>query len=531
MDQSGAKRGQFMDGTMTRNGMARAKGAGPFRLPFQGLRSYWPVLALMLTALVIRAPIYGNPDYHLDEEFYLLVGDRMWQGWLPYVDIWDRKPIGLFLIYAFARAFGGEGVVQYQLLASLCAGGTAALIWAMARRHSGSFAGMAAGVAYLFWLILFSGGAGQSPVFYNLLIAAAAWSVLRAQERADSGYTVRLSLWAMLACGVTLQIKYTALPEGVFIGCWFLWLLWRQGMGAARIAGHALVMALVALAPTLLAVGFYAAIGHLDAFLYANIFSVFHRGYLGDDFMARAWDFFSRITIPLGIAIAFGLMTIWPTARRDHVAFMLGWLAAAIAGFAMIGNYYDHYFIPVLPPAFVLAAAALRRTPVGMGMTAVLIGWAAIGHFPDTAFFQRQGRDVRDLARATAPYVQGRCLFIYDGPSAVYLLTNACIPTRYVYPDHLSNAVERHAIGVDPVAEMRRVLASRPGAIITANVPNIPHVNKDTAPMVLSALARDYVCVAAVKTPVRTFYVHALRQLVPGTVRPLRCRSDYSDGR
>uniref|UniRef100_UPI001C08B440 hypothetical protein n=1 Tax=Acinetobacter baumannii TaxID=470 RepID=UPI001C08B440 len=55
-------------------------------------------LILLMFAVAVRARDFGNPSIHVDEQFYLLVGDRMLHGALPYLDIWDRKPIGLFLL-------------------------------------------------------------------------------------------------------------------------------------------------------------------------------------------------------------------------------------------------------------------------------------------------------------------------------------------------------------------------------------------------------------------------------------------------
>ena len=48
---------------------------------------------LLLGAMFTRVACIGDPALHMDEEFYLLVADRIWQGALPYVDIWDLKPI------------------------------------------------------------------------------------------------------------------------------------------------------------------------------------------------------------------------------------------------------------------------------------------------------------------------------------------------------------------------------------------------------------------------------------------------------
>ena len=85
---------------------------------------------LLLVAILIRARDFGNPAIHVDEEYYLLVGDRMLHGVLPYIGIWDRKPVGLFLIFAAIRLIPGDGILTYQLVATLFAAATA---WMIAR--------------------------------------------------------------------------------------------------------------------------------------------------------------------------------------------------------------------------------------------------------------------------------------------------------------------------------------------------------------------------------------------------------------
>jgi hypothetical protein len=59
-------------------------------------RNLISILVLLAVAVALRASRIGDPSIHMDEQFYLLVADRMWHGALPYVDIWDRKPILLF---------------------------------------------------------------------------------------------------------------------------------------------------------------------------------------------------------------------------------------------------------------------------------------------------------------------------------------------------------------------------------------------------------------------------------------------------
>lgn len=80
----------------------REFGAARWALP-----AAWPVAFLLVAAIALRASTFCDPFVNADEQFYLVVGDRMLHGLLPYVDIWDRKPIGLFLLYAGIRLLGG----------------------------------------------------------------------------------------------------------------------------------------------------------------------------------------------------------------------------------------------------------------------------------------------------------------------------------------------------------------------------------------------------------------------------------------
>lgn len=190
-------------------------------------RAWTIVLAVILIAtFAIRATHFGNPSMHVDEDFYLLVGDRMLhQGALPYVDIWDRKPIGIFLIYAAIRLLGGAGFVQYQVVATLFAAATAFVIARIAARFTTLFASTVAGLCYILWIGLFGGEGGQTPTFYNLFTAVAALLTMKAAlaDPVDLGLIRRNGAIVMLIVGVAMQIKYNVMFEGIFFALTLLW--------------------------------------------------------------------------------------------------------------------------------------------------------------------------------------------------------------------------------------------------------------------------------------------------------------------
>ena len=120
----------------------------------------WSILALLAVAIVTRAAVFGNAAYSGDDQYYLLVGKAIDHGQLPYVDIWDRKPIGLFMIYAAIARLGGSGVEQYQLVAGLFAVATAWVVTRLASRIANRQGGLLAGVVYLATLVPFGGQGG-----------------------------------------------------------------------------------------------------------------------------------------------------------------------------------------------------------------------------------------------------------------------------------------------------------------------------------------------------------------------------------
>ena len=108
----------------------------------------WRLGVCILVALGLRMATFGNPNLFVDEAFYFAAGIEMTQGALPFVDIWDRKPLGHFALYWAMAAISYDPIV-YQIVAAIFAGFTASLIWEMARREFGSRAGCTLVLAFV----------------------------------------------------------------------------------------------------------------------------------------------------------------------------------------------------------------------------------------------------------------------------------------------------------------------------------------------------------------------------------------------
>ena len=407
------------------------------------------------------------------------------------------------------------------MLAALFAAATAWVVWKIGCRYVGRWTAVLPAIFYVIWQEPFNGGGGgQSAIFYNLLTALCAFLALQSGNESRSQPRIRNGAAAMLLMGIAIQIKYTVLPEGIFFGCYFLWVLRRErtlmellGIGAAYVA--------IALLPTIGVCLYYLAIGHFDAFFYANFLSVFDRGALVSDHVSDNLTYILIAGLPLIVCGVLGFVKLASeggAAGRD-APFLFGWAIAAAAGFLMISNFYWYYFMPVILTLSVLMVPLLRSTATGILAVLLLTIWPLwISDTPSWSHTADRKASIADLTAMIRPYVSSSrdCLYVFDGPSALYLTSNSCLPTSYVYPDHLSNDVERTGLGIDAAAEMQRVLNSRPGAIVTAEKKVVPILNEANVRALDTALRSDYRMIGRRRHGWRVIRVYARRDLVDG---------------
>ncbi|MCU6454572.1 hypothetical protein LPN01_10835 [Sphingomonas sp. A2-49] len=471
-----------------------------------------PLFGLLLAAAVaLRWRDFGNPIIHVDEQYYLLVGDRMLHGALPYVDLWDRKPVGLFLIFAGIRLLPGDGILAYQLAATAFAAATG---WLIARGGMALGAtvrgGLLAGIAYILWLSLLSGRGGQSPVFYNVFVAAAAVLTLRlpalAIARARAGIVANGAAACLLA-GLAIQTKYTPVVEGTWFGLVHIWALRRAGASPGLTAAAACLWALLGLAPTLAIAADYWVRGPVvfQAFWFSNFASVaLRKGYPAAKIAARLAGTGAQLLPLVACVVAAGRRR-----RPDAVSVIaFGWLAAALVAFAMIGAFFDHYALPLLVPLAMIAAPVLARTRVA----AAVLAYGALLFVARVVLPPTDAASARAVGAVMAANDRGACPYVFAGDAILYHLAHACIPTRYAFPSTLAYESERGASGADEAAEVARVLAGRPPVIVTMDEPMAPW-NATTRALVAAALADRYRRVLAVPREDAHLLVYLRRDL------------------
>ncbi len=444
-----------------------------------GVKRALPFLIFLGLALATRLPIMHRSVLDWDESLYFIMAQQWRAGHLPYTMVWDNKPIGIYVIFAAFQALI-PGVAAIRVATALCVAllaATAFRITSILTRERA--AGWVAGGLLVICSLSNDGLSANTELFMAACTALAVLAVV-----ADA------PAWAAgLALGCGFMIKYVMAPEALLL---LLLLYHRRGPRDVAIALAA------AAVPVLAAAGLYAASGHLPLWWDCSVLSNFRRagvkirpGVLGAALSTQAWRWGPLYLT--AFIVAFG------ARRRGFTSnFSLLWLLGALLGAASAKSFYDHYFLQALPALCVLAGIGWARLPTGgavrdVAMLALVTlplhaGWQALR--------EASGPDLPVEIAATLTAAHAQSLYVFDSQPIIYALTGLPAPTRFVLPSELTGLTLPQVAGVQPVAEVRRILATQPQYIVRRAPPPGPDVGSPPVYAVLDeALAAHYTLV------------------------------------
>lgn len=320
----------------------------------RGLRSYILWLAIAAASILIRLPDFYLP-MNRDSGMFAYGGWRMLSGGLPYVTFWDNKLPGVFFINAFAiKIFGASqaGLIVFQMgYAAL----TGWVFYIIARRFCREKPALITTILFLTYQGSFGlaedGNYTESYMALPVLLAALIllnWS----RERKN----LMLLFLAGMLTAIAGVIKQ---PAAAIIPAMLLFVLVserRKGIAPALtiLAGAGIIGGSL--------VTWMACKGILHDAMDANL--VFNRLYFIDSYTdglpVALWNIprgLVMTALPLTGAIAAIAAGRLKNASVPRIAWLLvPWLIFDLFGIAMGGRFSNHYFLQILPSAFILTA-------------------------------------------------------------------------------------------------------------------------------------------------------------------------------
>jgi 4-amino-4-deoxy-L-arabinose transferase-like glycosyltransferase len=481
----------------------------PAPTPRSGPRPAVVILGLLLLTLLIRLPFFFPAVVNWDESTYILMGQTILDGHLPYTAQWEVKPPVGFLFYSAAIALFGHSIFAVRLAGALAVAAVGALVYLIGLRVWGWRAGLVGAVLTAALMTVLPGG--QATMLEHVAVLPLVTALYLLVARPDGaarppGAGVLLAVGALLAAAVLSRPNLFPLP--LLVGLYLLVPFRPFGAavrrGAALAAGGAAVVGLtllpyaltgqtavwwraVVVAPLSWATGDATVLTSLRVQLNTLLWAARPSNVaLAPEgmFVAVVW-----VAAGLGVVLAAARWGALSLAARRRLGWAFLFLVGAHLAVLVTGEFRSHYLIQVAPFMALFAGIGLsellRAGPVrgvlGYGLAAVLIVTLLVALRPVAAEYGVMAAH----ARRGEPLAYGPAYDIVryldaagDTAEPAYLMTDHIAywlrgempltlvtthPSMVTKPELVAAFLDRPATAEGELAD---VLALRPGTIV-----------------------------------------------------------------
>jgi len=467
---------------------------------------------ILLVTLAVRLPFFFPAVIDWDESTFILIGQSILDGHLPYVHLWDVKPPLLFAFFSGAIAVFGHSILAIRIAGALCVAATAWFVFLIAARWwSPPAAWSAAILSVLVSSLLASGQATMSEHIALPLLMGATYLWMRGPRSITSFFSIGCLMAASTL--VRLNLIYAVLAIGLLIAIGGLRRrpVAIQGVAAFATGGLALVV--------LVCLPFLAA-GETELLWKSAVLAALARsdpaGVTGERlaellragfFNDGSGIFWQGASLWLG-ALAGSIVVLTRSPRHATTAefgSLLGVAAAVGVSIAMSGGAYPHYLIQLVPFAAIAAAALIEYPPRGARAAIwILMSVASLASLRPVATEYREvmsrlssGSDLKsgpayDLATYLGRENPDRRPVLLFTDHLVYWLTRSEPPVPLVtHPSTLSRGNVLAVMGTSAGQELRRIFERKPLFVVLD--PGERFLDDGAQAWFDSTLAADYV--------------------------------------
>jgi len=369
---------------------------------------------MVITFLALQILSFG---YGRDQGIYALVARTILEGGMPYRDVFDFKPPGIYLVYALSRTLMGNAFWGIRVLEVASLLGTIWCLTRLARRwFDNQLIGLLAGaMAALVHAQLDFWHSAQPETFGGTLTVAAL--VIAAHERARGVHYVA----AGVLFGLAGLLKPPLAGGGAVLAFWAAGrLLEQEGGWSSLRAGWRKITApigwvlLGGIIPFALCLAWFAAKGALGAL--HHTFFVFTPHYT-----ALAWhdstflgllyyaltEWLTKFCSLLSFGLLLGLASWRQCYAHRGIGLIIGIIAIQLVGVALQAKFFPYHFAACWPLTAMLAALGWwhawrwargrgRKTMVGLAIfMAVVTSLRTAAKDVHESWWRRTARRVR----------------------------------------------------------------------------------------------------------------------------------------
>ncbi|MGH8093781.1 MAG: ArnT family glycosyltransferase [Chthoniobacterales bacterium] len=324
-----------------------------------GRKFWWAVLGIGLLTVVTRLPSLLHPQAIDDEETYSVVGNVIADGGRPYVDAVERKPPLLF--WTYAAVVKAAGKYNWKALHAVALAWTLATMAGLYVIGRGLFDHTTGLVAALLYSVFQAWAEPRDLAFNGELVMnlPLVWAWAIGLRRSSSRLRPELFL-AGLLLGAGFLLKQPAAIAAVPLGVYLLLPAYRSSRSLTP--WQSLTQAALLTAGFATTIGLVALVLDQQGILREAYFWTITDQAIPHIFWTKGVGHtlaFVGMCLPLLIGAVLAALagdTLWKGRNAERAA-LLGLVAASIIGAAAGMRFYFHYYIQLMPPLALLAAA------------------------------------------------------------------------------------------------------------------------------------------------------------------------------
>jgi 4-amino-4-deoxy-L-arabinose transferase-like glycosyltransferase len=175
------------------------------------------VTVLIIVAFLIRFPFFFPAVIDWDESTFILMGQSILDGHLPYTTLWDIKPPLAFFAYASFILVFGKTIAAVRLAGWLCTSLIAIMVYGIGKTFASRTSCFFGAILSLFGISFVAGGSATLTEHIALVPLMAAFSILAIRPNFNYWHIFLVGLLMNTASLVRLNLAYPTLFLGIYL--------------------------------------------------------------------------------------------------------------------------------------------------------------------------------------------------------------------------------------------------------------------------------------------------------------------------
>lgn len=439
----------------------------------------------------LRSVTFSFSTIDWDEITYLIMGKGILDGKIPYLEIYDNKPIGSFLVYVVMIPIFGYTIECIRwtslLFTILGSWGMILLLW----RYSRAWAYFS-GFAYSsFFVALPSGFSGNTELFFLPLEILGFYGIFRGRNASV--------FWGSLLVGCAFMIKYIIAFDVLLVfGLSFLFFLRKANNHSLSRVSIRILSYIGFILPILASFLYFASLGSEAMDSYIESILISGGQYSQTTSLRHKIQSFQPLVYVIGPALALttALWTLSPfrskVLRIKPFYLALVWLVATGIGATWTGYFFEHYLLTTIPPLLFIIGLVLRTAKFSFGNRSLR---EKLGNLSIPDFFIIRMNNVTFLVLVLAAFFPAQkvrsqysdllqklpdtprliandmllhtdtSLFVAKGIHSAYVLTHQMPPVRVVQPSNYTEILYSQKMNIRALDVIAQVQSQNPNFI------------------------------------------------------------------